>query len=287
MSNLTTSRKKNNKTISVYDAQTKKPKAISVNIKDLSEYEIKQKVDKIKQDQKVKNMMYKQEKLKLPLQIEKIIEPLVDVESQIDLKLNHDTGNTTFLLGSSQRGKSTVLMYLYDKYYSGSDFISILYAINYQIKHYQNRKNLKLCSTFNKQSEKLIRMEKYINTKCKNKYKFCNMFDDIIDQKYNKLLNELILSFRNSNMSSLISLQYPKALNRSQRTNIHNVLLFGFNNDEAIIDIIKYWLKGFFTKLGYKSEGEQIEFYKKMTENYGFIYVSSLHNHISFHRLKI
>lgn len=130
-------------------------------------------------------------------------------------------------------------------------------------------------------------MEKFINTNCDNKYNFCNMFDDIINLKDNKLINDLILSFRNSNMSTIISLQYPRLLSKLQRNNINNVLIFGFNNDEIIVDVINYWLKGFFINLECKTEVEQIEFYKKMTNDYGFIYVSLLHNHISFHRLKL
>lgn len=279
------------KSVGLYDAKTKKTTTKTFNIEGMSQKEIKINCDKIKLAQKHKNAQYKENNISTqiaPINNKlNLNKPNLMDKSNLDLILNNDTGNTTFLLGASQRGKSTVLMYVYDKYYSGNDFISILFAINYQIKAYKNHKNLIICKTFNNQAEKLIKMEKYINTNCKNKYKFCNMFDDIIDQKYNKLLNSLITTFRNSNISSVISLQYPKFLSRNQRTNIHNILLFGFNNDEAIIDVVKFWLKGFFNKLGYKTENEQIEFYKEVTKDYGFIYVSSLHDHISFHRLQL
>lgn len=284
------------KSVGLYDAETKKNTTKTINIEGMTEKEIKDIFDKIKKEQKKKNLLYKmnnegikEEKVvsKQMQKKESVKEISVNTKNNVDLILNNDSGNTIFLLGASQRGKSTVLMYLYDKYFSGNDFVTLLFAINYQIKAYKNHKNLIICKTFNKQSEKLIKLEKYINSNCDNKYKFCNMFDDIIGQKYNTLLNDLIMTYRNSNISSLISLQYPKLLNRTQRTNIHNVLLFGFNNDEAIIDVVKFWLKGYFSKLGYKTELEQVEFYKEVTRDHGFIYVSSLHDHISFHRLII
>lgn len=277
------------KSVSLYDSSRKMFTSRTFSTEGLNEKQIEERVKRIKEENKLKNKEFKEGKKDRVVQkIDKMInKETIKVSSDIELVLNKNTGNTIFLLGSSQRGKTTAMMELFKKYYSGNDFITILYAINYQIKHYAKQKNLIICKTFNKQAEKLIKMQKYINSNCNNKYMFCDMFDDIVDQKFNKLLNSLILTYRNSNISSLISLQYPKLLNRSQRANIHNVLLFGFNNDEAIVDVIKYWLRGFFTKLGYETELEQVELYKKMTHDHGFIYVSSLHNHISFHRLSL
>lgn len=277
------------KTVHIYDCEKKLRTTKTFSTSGMTEKQIEERAKRIQEEAKEKNRLFKENKKNRIIQKvdEMVKNETVKVLKDIDLILNEDTGNTIFLLGSSQRGKTTVMMHLYRKYYSSNKFVTILYAINYQIKHYEKQKNLIVCKTFNQQAEKVIKMQKYINSNCDNKYMFCNMFDDIVDQKFNKLLNSLILTYRNSNISSLISLQYPKLLNRTQRTNIHNVLLFGFNNDEAIIDVIKYWLKGFFHKLGYITELEQIEFYKKMTDDHGFIYVSSLHNHISFHKLSL
>lgn len=184
-------------------------------------------------------------------------------------------------------GKSTLLMHLYDKYYSSKEFISILFSINPHINIYKDHKNLIQCNTFNKDTETLIKEQKYINVKCKNKYKFVNMLDDIIDVKFSALISNLILTYRNSNISSLISLQYPKLLNKSARANINNIILFNFNTDETIIDTIKLYLRNHFNKLGFKTFDEQLSLYKELTKNHGFIYLNTINNYISFHRLTI
>ena len=113
------------------------------------------------------------------------------------------------------------------------------------------------------------------------------MLDDIIDVKFSALISNLILTYRNSNISSLISLQYPKLLNKSARANINNIILFNFNTDETIIDTIKLYLRNHFNKLGFKTFDEQLSLYKELTKNHGFIYLNTINNYISFHRLTI
>lgn len=163
----------------------------------------------------------------------------------------------------------------------------MLFTMNPHIDIYKNHKNLIVCKTFNKETENVIKEQKYINMKTNNKYNFCNLLDDIIDVKYSALLNNLILTYRNSNISTIICLQYPKLINKSVRANINNVMLFNFNTDETCIDAINLFLKNHFNKMGYKTEDDKLKLYKELTKNHGFIYINTLHNHISFHKLNI
>jgi ABC-type ATPase with predicted acetyltransferase domain len=232
--------------------------------------------DKLKNSEKVKRHI-------VPPNMEKLPQP----DSEINLKLDQNTGNSCVILGSSKMGKSTLLMYLYDKYFNTNDYISTLFTINAHINMYKDHKKLIICKTFNREAEKVIQMEKFINTKTDNKYDFVVMLDDIIDVRYSKLLNNLILTYRNSKISSFISLQYPKLLSKSARANINNIIMFNFNTDETCNDVIKLFLKNHFNKMGYKNEDEQLGLYKELTKNHGFIYLNTLHDHISFHRLII
>jgi hypothetical protein len=207
--------------------------------------------------------------------------------TNLDIKFDEGTGNTIYILGSSKMGKSTLLMYIYNKYYSNPKYITTLFTINYHIKTYVKDKNLMICKTFDKNAEKVIKMEKYINTKTANHYDFVNIFDDILDIRYNKLLNDMVMTYRNSNVSSIISLQYTHLLSKGARANVNNIVCFGFNTEESIITVIKTFLKTPFTNLGYTNETQQINFYKDMTKDHGFIYIHPVSQTISFHKLSL
>lgn len=228
-----------------------------------------------------------------PLEVERVEEIMknpgnkIEYNSELNMKWD-DLGPqqaSTILLGSSKRGKSTLLKYLFKRYYSGKDFISTLFSINAHIPMYDDWK-LK-CSVFNKRTEKYIEMEHHINKKTGNKYYFNNVFDDVLDIKYKTLLNNLLLTYRNSNMSTIVSLQYMFLLSKMVRANANNFLFFGFNSDEAILDVVKTFLKSHFQKMGIRNLTEMVAMYKKITDDHGFIYFNPISDSISYHRLNL
>lgn len=281
----------NHKIITLYDAETKKNKSLIFNTKNFaSQVEIDAHVSKLKNEQKMRNKMYR-EMNKKGIIFNPIEKPLItfnniQIKNTFDLKLDNGTGNTTTIYGSGKRGKTSLCMYIYKKYYAvDKEFISSLFSINSHIPEYKVDKNLLKSNCFNSKSEKYIKLEKYIQQHTKNKYKFLNILDDIITVKFNKLINELILTYRNSNMSTIINTQYVFLLNKMLRANVNNVIIFGFNSTESIEDVIKTFLKPYFINLGYKKMHEQIELFKYVTDNHGFIYLHPISDTISFHRL--
>ena len=66
---------------------------------------------------------------------------------------------------------------------------------------------------------------KKINNITRNLFKFFILFDDIIDLRGN-LLTKAILTLRNANISTVISIQYEKLMNPAQRSSIHNMYIF-------------------------------------------------------------
>lgn len=203
------------------------------------------------------------------------------------LMLDPYTGNTTFILGSSKMGKSTGLMKLYDQYYADNNFVSILWTANPQIKIYKHHKKLLKAGYWNSDSEEIIKEQKKIQTKTKNKYKFLNIFDDVISVKNNVLLDNLILTYRNSNMSSIISLQYSNLMSKCSRANCNNILAFGFNTDESIEVVIKTFLTGYLKKMGILKMPDQINWYKERTADHSFIYIKPADGIVSFHKFTI
>jgi len=213
----------------------------------------------------------------LPKKEEKV---KINLLNDINLDLDKDTGNTTVIYGSSKRGKSTLLMHLYKKYYE--DYISLLFGENLQKDLYNDPKH-KLIK-INHFVPDLIEMTKVINGKTKNKYPFVIMLDDIIDQKMNKILMKLILSYRNSNISTVVSLQNVMLFKKENRTNVNNIIFFGFNEDRDIEDVIKRYFNSYLKNM--KIE-EKILWYKENTQNHKFIYYNPRKNLFTFHQLKI
>lgn len=285
--------------VTFYDAQRRAETGIGTYTKSwtVSKYgegELDRIIEEYRAAQKAKNVAYNKasreardrqqtsvEGIRLP--VEEV--PGATVKRSLRLKLDEGTGNSTVLLGSSKAGKSTTMMYLYRRHYGGKDFISILFASNPQIALYRpTDAPARRLVTVSGYDPRLIRLARAINRGAGNKYKFCFLLDDIIDQRQDQTLAELILTLRNSNISSMVCLQYGNLLAKMSRSNVNNVLLFRFNNDEAIEVVIGQYLKSHFRKLGIPPDN-MVAFYKTMTADHGFIYLHPSTDTISFHRL--
>ena len=207
----------------------------------------------------------------------------MSVDNIPDLILDENTGNSLLLIGSSKSGKSHALMGLYDKYYSKPKYISTLFALNPQIEVYKGHKRLIVCDRFGAHEAKYIRAQKYVNVKTKNKYNFVVMIDDFIAIRYSKILNDLILTLRNSNISSMICLQFTKLLSKEARSNVNGILFFSLNSDEAIIDTVAIYLKGHFrtlTSRGFPAAIDPVGFYRDLTQNHNTIYLHVASGHL-------
>jgi hypothetical protein len=238
----------------------------------------------------IEKVLIKNEEIKEEKKKEEIIQvapPSRHHSADVDLYLDKGTGNSSALIGSSKRGKSTLMMHLYNKYYNTKKFISILFCLNPQIALYKGHSDMLVSRGFNDYSSKLIKATQFINTHVNNKYKFLIMMDDIIGSKYDKIVNELVLTYRNSNISSMFSIQYPKILSPANRANVNNLFIFDFNTDECCHSAIELYLKDQFNKLGHTSKDDRLRFFKEMVKDHGFIYLNPMMNIMTFHRLSI
>jgi len=86
---------------------------------------------------------------------------------------------------------------------------------------------------------KILQMLKKLNDSTHNQFKFLVIFDDIL-QLRGMLLTKCILTLRNSNISTVISIQYEKLMNPAQRSSVHNMYIFNLRTDSW-----EYMLKGF------------------------------------------
>lgn len=192
------------------------------------------------------------------------------------LRLDPHSGNTLLLIGASMSGKTTVMLKLYDKYYNNKKYISTLFAANPQIELYKGREKYLLVATgFDSNHETYIQSQKYINTKTSNKYDFCQLIDDNIDLRNSKLLANLILSYRNSHISSMICMQAVKILTPAVRSNVHNLIFLWFNNEESIEQVVAIYLRDYFKRLGWH-KSNYTEKYRDLTRDHNHIYLHVL-----------
>lgn len=86
---------------------------------------------------------------------------------------------------------------------------------------------------------KVLQALKRVNDATKNQFKFLVIFDDIISLR-GPLITKCILTLRNANISTVISIQYEKLLNPAQRSSVHNMFIFNLRSESW-----EFLLKGF------------------------------------------
>lgn len=208
----------------------------------------------------------------------------------IKLYLPKTGASTVASFGASQTGKSTLLRYVAAKHYLNKKYINFLYTVSANIKLYnEGNEYWDIRNGFNDADGAMIEMQKNINFKLGNKFKFMNFFDDILELRYSKIISKLCLVYRNQMISTWISTQYPALINKSNRVNINSTVLFRFHQCNFIEDMIKTYLKPYFTKILGKnaSMDEMINFYMLATEDHGFIYIVPFEDRIDFVKLKV
>lgn len=296
--------------VSLYNPETHKSHSICVKKSDFDTHEeLVAYCKQLKDENKIKNAAYRRDKRR-----EGIVNVIAKIEqdvmmsdippqtvenpdslsikapkakSRITLDLDKKTGSTIVIYGSSKRGKSTLMMHLYEKYFKAKDRVNTLFSGNPHLKVYKKDKNLLVGYGFTPEHARYIQMQHYVNVKTSNEYKFTNLFDDIIDQKYSGIVNKMVLTYRNANISMIMALQYVYLLSKQNRANVNHTFVFGMNSVEDIKAVIDVILRPYFIELGIINPDQMIKFFKAVTSDHGFMYIDNIKATISFHRLDV
>jgi molybdopterin-guanine dinucleotide biosynthesis protein len=181
-------------------------------------------------------------------------------------------GFTIAFFGSSKSGKTTLMMALYKKMFDRARYISTLFSVNSQIEAYKDTKYLLRSSQFGPEEARYIRSQKFVNTGTNNKYNFMILLDDFIDIRHSAVFNNLILTYRNSNISTMICLQYVRLLSKQARGNVNNIMFFSSNSEEARTELIKVYLGSLFRRMGIVREGWD-DAYQYYTRDHQYLYL--------------
>lgn len=103
----------------------------------------------------------------------------------------------------------------------------------------------------------------HMNENYDKKYNFLFILDDVLDIQYKMLVKRMFLTMRNTNISSLVSLQYPNLIPKAIRTSVYFTLLFYLNTDEAVELAVRGWLSAYIPG---KTLKEKMLYYRKWTK---------------------
>ena len=178
------------------------------------------------------------------------------------------TGGCSFcLIGSTRSGKTTLLKHIIKEYFE--KHITVLMSNSIHASIY---KEIKECIKSPVYSARVIKEGYEINRKADNHYDFLYILDDIVDKKFDKELLKLLAIYRNSNLSTIISLQSPMLLNTATRSNVNFMILMKLNSDEAIEKVIRMYLMSYLTG----KMPEKVRLYKELTEDHFFFVINNL-----------
>ena len=177
-------------------------------------------------------------------------------------------GITFAFMGSSGCGKSTVIMKVFIGQIFGKQATSARKDREYIIEIFTQSAKSDAFKELPKDilvdpkglDEDNINFCYHMNEEYQKKYNFFLMLDDVLDVRYKDLVQRMFLTMRNTNISSLISIQYPKLIPVSIRTSVYFALFFFFNNDEATEQAVRGWLSAY---LPGKTIREKIYYYRE------------------------
>jgi hypothetical protein len=162
----------------------------------------------------------------------------------ISLPITKKTGTTIALYGASKQGKSNVLVWLWKKYFG--DAITVLCTPNSQQPVYHPFINKAIITPNFETFEELVKIAYEIQLGTDNHYRWVFIMDDVVDHKNSKTLKKLILTLRNSNMSTIISVQGDTIVERNERSSINIGIFFRFNNFEGARGVVEKYLMGYY-----------------------------------------
>ena len=175
-----------------------------------------------------------------------------------------ETGATFAMIGKSKSGKTTFVVNqlnrMSEKEVEGYNvivfFTTSLHANPLKDLKPHVRKRMVMVGRF---VPKVLQVMKRINDETNNKFKFLVIFDDILKLR-GDLMSECILTLRNSNISTVISMQYVKLMSPAQRDSVHNIYIFNLKTE-----LWEFMLRGFIFG-NVKEEVPPIRPVKRVTE---------------------
>lgn len=192
--------------------------------------------------------------------------PYKDLDPEIpDFKTG---GCLTLFIGKMRCGKTTCLKYIKNKYFP--DHFGLFMSESQQNQIYSDL----MMTQFNEYFPEIIKEAKTINVKSGNKYNILIAMDDIVSGiKFSDQMRRLCTTYRNSMISTIVSVQDYTLVHPVARANANFVYLFDMTDERAPV-IIQKFLKTKFPKE--LDEEGKTALYRKLCADHHFILIDTL-----------
>lgn len=202
-------------------------------------------------------------------------------EKRFELTLPSNGGVSVGLLGASRSGKTSVLKYIYKKYFQRR--IAVMTTLSGQNDIYKNMsKKLIVDNEFHPE---VLREMYLINHGTDNKYRFLYIMDDYNGgkSKTDTEMTRALTIYRNSFIDFIYANQDPTLMSSTGRGNLNYICLFHFNTPQVIEKVVKMFLISYFPT-DFKM-AEKIQLYDKLTKDHHFFLLDNLNGTIHLCKL--
>lgn len=202
------------------------------------------------------------------------------------------TGSTIEFIGSSKSGKTFLMITMLHYFLSNKEYknkvIPVFVTPNFNapayddIRDYVEDGSVMIVENLRNLS-RLLKIMFTINKHLDLHYKFILFIDDVISMNLQKnVIEDLFLTKRNMNISTLMGVQTDTVSSKKSRNNANYIVFKRFANDVEIEDMINKYMKSYFPQLNRMDNHLKIELYKKLIENYNSILLDNLDNELYY-----
>lgn len=193
----------------------------------------------------------------------------VDKEFNIKLPDTETGGVTMAVIGSTRSGKTTLLKHAVTKLFD--EHCGVLMSPSLHAPIYKDLgKNLVKAPEY---VPSVIDEFYKINKATKNHYPFAVVLDDVVTAKFDRTLMKSFTIYRNSGITTVMSVQNPVILNSVTRGNFNYCLLGYLNSSEACERVIRMFC---YSEIPGKNIEEKVKEYQRLTEGHHWLMLDFL-----------
>lgn len=181
-------------------------------------------------------------------------------------------GKSFLLCGSTRSGKTTMMNFLYEKYFKKHATIVMSNSLNSDA--YDHIK--KHCILSDLYHPEILKEMYTINHETKNHYEFAVILDDLTHVKNDKEYMRLLTIYRNSRISCITSSQGISMFNKTSRGNINFVILGRLNSDAEVEKVVKEYCLSYFPQGAGWNMAKKISYYRALTDNHFFLVINQV-----------
>ncbi len=189
-----------------------------------------------------------------------------------DMNPPNNGGISIALIGASRSGKTTMMKYLYNRFFR--EHMTVMFSMNGHSDIYKDLPKKVMVTP--EYFPEIIRDMYQINSAKENAFKFLVISDDFVNAKIKSCPEVLrcLTLYRNTGVSSLWSFQGRTLMNSVGRNNINYIAIFKQNTPLEALNVVKDYLRPYFPiGMTYHS---MTKYFMDATQNHQFFFIDNI-----------